>query len=161
MPESRFSFNSVARFLPTYQSMIRGDPLIKLLPQLLNLNAQTCIARLRDGKKALSSGMVTLPHLYLQALLDVWPTYQMREDEHHFVLISKRTSSVPHIIPEDNLLTVNNPTEREYLALCILRNGSRIPAPVRFTNLDPSLITITTDTDTILQDQPDGSYFLF
>ena len=160
MPEARFSFNSVARFLPTYQSMTRGDPLIKLLPQLLNLNPQTCIARLRDGKKALMSGMVTLPHLNLPALLEVWPSYQMREDAPH-VLISKRTSSVPHIIPEDHLLTVNNPTEREYLALCILRNGSRIPAPIRLTNLNPNLITITTDTDTILQDQPDGSHFLF
>lgn len=160
MAEYRFSLNSVARFLHVYQAMVRGDPVIKITPQLLGLNPQTCIARFRDGKHALKCNMLTLPNLDSSLLLQVWPDYQARE-ENNVVIVQRRDYTTAHLLPQDQLLTIDNPTEAEYLALCLLRHNARLPAPIRLTNLNNALINLDTSTDTLLQEQPNSTYFLF
>lgn len=160
MAEHRFSFRSVIRFTHIYQAMVRGDPVIRLAPQLLGLNPQTCIARLRDGKQALASNMLNLPDLDTSLLIQVWSNYQIREED-NAVVVSRRDHTTTHLLPQDQLLTIDNPTEAEYLALCLLRHNGRLPAPIHLTNINHALIQIDTSTDTIMQEQPDKSYYLF
>lgn len=160
MAEYRFSHKSVARFLHVYLAMVRGDPVIKIAPQLLGLNPQTCIARLRDGKQALECNTLALSDLDSSLLLQVWSDYQIRE-ENNAVVVSRRDHTTAHLLPQDQLLTIDNPTEAEYLALCLLRHNARLSAPIRLTNLNNALVNLDTSTDTLLQEQPNNTYFLF
>jgi hypothetical protein len=97
----RYSRRSVYRFVPILQKVCdSADPVvIKFYPHELGLTQSTAIARLRDAKAALSTGMVTHPFINVDRLKALWPKYKISTDADAVLLTPRTTEQTPTALP--------------------------------------------------------------